>query len=275
MTYSLGSLWAPTISPWLVYTLPLYLSAFVWLVRNYKRHPASVRTFLACTVTLLLAMIFLNGFKAHNYLSYVVPFYDAILAAWIVSLWHRGPDARAMAVVLAAGFAFFQLSTSVKNIREDEYHRDYEPTIQALQNYRAAGKTILATSSVGFGLEFSGFADDWRLGRYSGIKPDILVVDRNYRDIMTLFEVEEPSVFSHVVETLSSTYRFAGRNGIYWIFERLPDRDGKPTPWIDVSAVSRQPLYAKAKYFFVTMGNITEAAARASSGAANAGRQAR
>jgi hypothetical protein len=87
------------------------------------------------------------------------------------------------------------LAISIQHIRADEYHRDYEPTVRDLARYRGEGQSIVDTAALGFGLNFSGFKDDLRLGMYSGLDPDILVIDRTYRQFTTFFEKDEDPVF--------------------------------------------------------------------------------
>ena len=114
-------------------------------------------------------MTFLNGFKQFFYLMYIIPIYDAILAAWLLNLWARSKEGKWAASMIALLFAGLQLSISIQHIRADEYHRDYEPTVRELELDRAEGKRIAGTAALGFGMEFSGFKDDARLGMYSGL----------------------------------------------------------------------------------------------------------
>jgi hypothetical protein len=78
----------------------------------------------------------------------------------------------------------------------------------------------VGTAALGFGLGFHGFADDWRLGTYSGLQPDILVLDRSYREFQQSFEWAEPRVSEHAFTTLTSRYHLARCYGSYWIFQR-------------------------------------------------------
>jgi hypothetical protein len=202
----------------------------IWFLRNRIKHAPGVRVFLMWTAAMICAFTFLNGFKAPNYLIYLIPFYDVVLAAWLVSLWSRARDSKYVAVCLALAFAVIQTSTSIQHIRADEYHRDFEPAVRDIHNYRAAGKTIVASSALGFGVGFHAFRDDARLGMYSGLNPDVIVVDRYYVLMARIFEKEEPKVYSHVVTALTSDYRLSRNHGSFWIFERIDDRPASPVP---------------------------------------------
>jgi hypothetical protein len=248
--YRASGLWAGVMNPWMTAIPFIYLAAMAGLLRNRSQSPAAKKAFLACTVTVVLGMTFLNGVKAPAYLLYAVPFYDAVLAVWLVDLWKGGAPSRLAAGLLTCAFVSIQLATTIQHIRADEYGREYLPAVQAVNNERAAGKSIAGTAALGFGLGFQGFADDWRLGLYSGLKPDVIVLDRSYREFTRRFETDEPRVFSHVVAMLTSDYRLSARYGTFWIFERVPAEVGKPAPWLDISGIGLKERGKRAEYLF-------------------------
>lgn len=249
--YGVGNPWSGVMDLWMTIIPFLYLAAMIWFIRIRRRLEPSTRMFLVYTVTIALGMTFLNGFKGYFYLIYIVPIYDAILAAWLLSLWERGRIAKSVAVTVALAFVGVQLSISILHIQADEYHRDYEPAIRDLAQYRADGKSIVGTAALGFGMEFNGFKDDVRLGMYSGLDPDVLVMDRSYRHFADFFATDEPPVFEHIVQTLSTRYQLAAQHGSFWIFERVQPAAGeKVVPWIDVGKVEALDKSRRADYFF-------------------------
>jgi 4-amino-4-deoxy-L-arabinose transferase-like glycosyltransferase len=249
--YCLNGLWQGITNGWMVLVPLVYLCALIWFVRARRRLEKTERAFLVFTIVLLCGMTFLNGFKGYFYLIYIVPIYDAVLAAWLLHLWKRSTSGELAASAFAVGFAILQLSASIQHIRADEYHREYEPTIRELEQYHIAGKSIVGTAALGFGLNFHGFKDDIREGTYSGLTPDVLVVDRSYRNFAGLFEKNEPHVFAHVVATLSTSYRLGAQHGSFWIFERVPSAAGsKAGSWIDVAKIETVPKGKRAEYFF-------------------------
>lgn len=211
-----SGLWAG----WMALAPMLYVPALGWFL---CKHEPSMRMFWTYTVAMILGMTFLNGFKAHFYLIYVVPVYDTVLAAWLVS--RRTIEGRCAAGVVVLAFVTLQVSISVLHIRADQYHREYMPTIRDLIRYRSERKTIVGTSSLGFGLSFDGFKDDMRLGTYSGLSPDVIVVDRSYRYFEEFFAKDEPRVTDHIRTMLDTRYRLKVKHGSFWIFERSPDRN--------------------------------------------------
>ena len=252
--YCVGGLWGGVMKGWMVLVPFLYLPAIVWFLWKWRQHPAPVRMFLAYAVAMVLGITFLNGFKGYFYLIYVVPIYNTVLAAWLSSLWKRTNEEKCVAVAVGLAFVTIQLSISILHIRTDEYHRDYEPTVRELGRDRAEGKSIVGTAALGFGLDFRGFKDDVRLGMYSGLSPDVLVIDRSYRMYAGFFGKEEPSVFAHIVTTLSTIYTLRAQHGSFWIFERAqPGADAKVVPWIDARKLDAVEGSKRAGYFFRLM----------------------
>lgn len=241
--------WSGVMKSWTSAIPYLYPPALLWFVRKRRRLGTTERALLIFAVVLLGGMIFLNGFKEYFYLIYIIPIYDGILAAWLLDLWNQSNKGKWIASVWALTFVGLQLSISIQHIREDEYHRDYQPTVRELLRARAAGKTIVGTAGLGFGLAFQGFLDDSRMGKYSGIHPDVLVVDRSYRFLARNLAETEPDVFKHIIEVLSTQYRFAAQHGSFWIFERVQPA-GTVTPWLDVRKVEATQKTQRAAYFF-------------------------
>ncbi len=249
--YCVGGLWGGVMKGWMVLVPFLYLPAMIWFIRSGGRHKPQVQMLLIYTVTIVLGLTFLNGFKARFYLIYIVPFYDAIFAAWLLSLWGRAKIAKSVAVSAALLFISVQLAMSIWHIRANEYHRDYEPTIRDMVRYRAEGKSILGTVALGFGMDFHGFRDDVRLGMYNGFDPDVLVIDRSYRLFAGYFGKDEPPVFAHIVKMLSLRYRLVAQHGSFWIFERVPPgANAEGVPWFDVGKIEAVEDGKRAEYFF-------------------------
>jgi len=219
--YWIDSLWAGTANSWAVIIPLLYFAAVVWFLAQRKLRETE-RMFLVFTLVLIFGMTLLNGFKAYFYLIYIVPIYDAVLAAWLLHLWKGSTHGKWAASAIALTFAILQISTSIQHIQADEYHRAYEPTIRDLEKYRSEGQSIVGTAALGFGLNFRGFKDDIREGTYSGLTPDVLVVDSSYRLFASQFEKNEPKVFAHIATILTSNYRLSARHGSFWIFVREP-----------------------------------------------------
>jgi hypothetical protein len=246
--YSASGLWTGVMNQWLLMIPVIYGVSLLAFFRDWKTYAPPVKTFLLGTAAVIFGMTFLNGFKALMYMVYVLPLYNAVLAFGLIRLWNRGLHGRLIAITGGAGFAALQILASVEHIRTDEYHRDYQKAIAFLKQEQAGGKSIVGTAALGFGLGFTGFEDDWRLGLYSHLAPDVLVMDRSYRYFTEQFERDEPLVFSHVVNTLTVQYHLARRFGTFWVFERA---SAFSTPQvIDVSGIAMKEKGKQAEYLF-------------------------
>jgi hypothetical protein len=249
--YCIDDLWSGVMNGWAVIVPLLYFSALIWFLRVKRRLQKTERAFLIFTIVLLCGMTFLNGFKGYFYLIYIVPTYAAVLAAWLLNLWSRSAGGKWAAAVIGIVFALLQLTTSIQHIRADEYHREYEPAVRALAQYRAQGKSIVATAGFGYGLQFEGFKDDIREGTYSGLTPDVLVIDRSYRKFARMFEKQEPRVFAHIVSMVSTQYALTAQYGSFWIFERVNTKpDSTVAPWINVGSIGIVENGKRADYLF-------------------------
>jgi 4-amino-4-deoxy-L-arabinose transferase-like glycosyltransferase len=238
--YCIGGVWGQVMKNWMVLIPLLYIPAMIWFLLNSRRQEERQDIFATYTVAMILGITFLNGFKGYFYLIYVVPLYNTVFTLWLLRLWGRGAVVKCIAATVGLAFVGLQLAASVVHIRADEYHRDYEPAIRELAQDRIEGKSIVGTAALGFGLAFSGFKDDVRLGMYSGLSPDVVVVDRAYRMYAGFYATEEPAVFEHIEALLSKQYRLAAQHGSFWIFERVqPAADGNLVPWIDVAKIQK------------------------------------
>lgn len=252
--YCIGGLWGGVMKGWMVVVPLLYLPALLWLLVTSKRQTGCSWIFTNYMVAMVLGITFLNGFKGYFYLIYVLPLYAAVLAAWLFRLWAGGVAAKSVAAVVTVLFVGSQLSISILHIRADEYHRDYLPTVRDLIADRAAGKTIVGTAALGFGLNYTGFHDDVRLGMYSGLDPDVIVIDRSYRLFTSYFESDEPGVFRHVADTLTSKYRPVAQHGSFWIFERASRASGgMSSPWMKPRQVEEGENGTRARRLFRTI----------------------
>lgn len=252
--YCIGGLWGGEMKGWMVLVPLLYVAPLLWLLVNSRHLKERPNLFTTYTVAMVLGLTFLNGFKGYFYLIYVLPLYNAVLAVWLWTLWRRNLGGKCIAAGVAVALAALQIAISVRHIRADEYHRDYLPAVHELALDRSAGKTILGDSALGFGLDYSGFRDDLRMGMYSGLSPDIVVIDRAYRMYAGYFAGEEPAVFQRIVTLLSTQYRLASQHGSFWIFEKLPAGAGAgAVPSIEMTKAMGEAGETRAQAFYQSL----------------------
>jgi len=250
--YGNGGLWGGIMKEWMVLIPLLYPPALIWFLLTSRRQPEPLEIFTTYAVAMILGLTFLNGFKGYFYLIYVLPLYNSVLAAWLLNRWEtRSIPLRGLAAALGLAFVAMQIAISVLHIRADEYHRDYLPAVADLVRDRSQGKTILGDAALGFGLRYNGFHDDIRMGMYSGLSPDVLVIDRAYRMYTGYFVTDEPAVFDHVVTMLTTNYRLAAQHGSFWIFERVrPGVTRDAIAATDLSELHAMQGWDRARYLF-------------------------
>lgn len=220
-TYGLDPIWIGKITGWLVITPIMYLIALVGCVESKAiRNSSGTRDLLWISMLYLTGLTFVVGFKAQNYVTYSVPFFAILFAIGLQHLW-RARHERLVTGAIMLGFVTLQMSALVQKVRLHEYQRLYEPVAMQLKEYRQRGLTIFASSVFGFELQYSGFIDDARLGRYTGVKADVVVLDPWFHLWMDRFFVkEEPEVHKYLTRLIQNEYRLISRNDIYEIYER-------------------------------------------------------
>lgn len=224
-SYGVYPIWTGQVNRILVLVPFAYFGALSWCGLHQRNQPEpGNRALFQLTIVYLLTMTFLIGFKAQNYLPYVIPLHCIILALWIEHSWRSGRAAKLSATFVTAALLLIQGSALYQKIRLDEYDRQYQLTASDLRTYSAQGKTILASASFGFALGFDAFKDDARLGKYSARLGDIVVLDPSYRQWYKHFETEEPEVSRYVTGLLRREYHTIQRNDLFEILERNPSR---------------------------------------------------
>lgn len=237
-SYCVPSTWMVRTMPGLFLVLLTYWSGVAWLITHWRRHEAGAKTLAICVVTALSAITWLEGQKMFSYIHYLVPLYNSVLAAWVIWLWRKGGASAGMGLALACLFLSLELPATLLHIADDQYHQDFVPVASIVESQRQQGRQIVGLATLGFELGFRGFHDDWRLGIYSHLHPDVILVDRSYRAFIAISETEEPSVFDHVVRMLTTDYRLARRYGEYWIFEKEPGSAMDRKPWLEVPGLN-------------------------------------
>ncbi|HEX5228208.1 MAG TPA: glycosyltransferase family 39 protein [Bryobacteraceae bacterium] len=249
--YCVGGVWGGVMKNWMILVPVLYMPAMIWLLIDSKRQEERASIFTNYTVAMILGLTFLNGFKGYFYLIYVLPLYSGVLAAWLLRLWSRSVTTKCVAVTFGAAILTMQLSISILHIHSDEYHHDYVPAVQELARDKALGRSIVGDAALGFGLDYGGFHDDVRLGMYSGLSPDVVVIDRAYRMYAGYYAIEEPAVFNHIVTLLTRDYRLEAQHGSFWIFTRVPAGQGTAiASTIDTGKSLSAEGENRARFFF-------------------------
>jgi hypothetical protein len=191
------------------------------LSTSIRRNPNYRLVFLLSTVHVLL-MTFYENMKFSYYLVHLLPFYGALLAIWIVTLWRQR---RISAFVLTGAVALViavQVGGILMKIRLNDHDKVYLPAVTFLKAYARPNEQVAAACSLGFAYGFDGLRDDESFGFISGQKPDLIVMEEIYETQHSLFRVNEKEKYKYIKDLLA-TYNLVYSHGEYKIYER-PDR---------------------------------------------------
>ncbi len=207
-------IWAYPMPLFMLLIPAFYFAALLGCFRHrHLRHHLGELWPLALSVIGLLT--FAMSFKAQNYLIYTIPFWNLLLAVWLL----YGLERRRATVYLAV-FAALQLGGVVHRAVRNPLGHEYAQAAEVMRHQLREGHSVIAPSSMAFAAGFAGFIDDARLGRWSGQRADVLVVDRWYRLFHEAYGNREPASSRYVKHLLGDEYTEFSRFGDYTIYTR-------------------------------------------------------
>jgi 4-amino-4-deoxy-L-arabinose transferase-like glycosyltransferase len=185
-----------------------------------RRQPM-VKAALISTLIMMGGLFAIDGIKRAFYLVYVLPMFAVLLAIWVNHLWQTRTLPRAV-VAGAIGLLFVAQAAGVGwLIAQDPNQRDYLPVIDYLKSHKAPDGVVMGPSELGYGLGYDRhLVDDFRLGYYSGKRPQFIVVDGNYRGVFEMFKTDEPAVYAGLERELHNEYQPVYANADYVVYQR-------------------------------------------------------
>jgi 4-amino-4-deoxy-L-arabinose transferase-like glycosyltransferase len=197
--------------------------AGVLLVRRL-RAAQHVRVLLALTAIYFVALAVVDGQKLYYYLVHIVPLYTAVLAVWLVWCWRSRAVPRWLVAMCVAGLLTVQAGGLLYRMKVNTYRQGYAPAVAFLQTRTTPQTVIMATGDMGFGLGFDrNLLDDTRLGYYTGIRPEVIVVEEIYAENFKGWRTSEPALAEHVARTLAHYDVVFDRGGYQIYFARQND----------------------------------------------------
>lgn len=196
--------WSGPMNRWAKFIPAIYLTAAGVCIFSRKiRTDAASRLLLGSALVYLAAVTVLIGFKAQNYLVLSLPWNGALLALALPRLWQSHTSNRLLAAFLGVNFLWMQGAAVVEKLQRDDYHRQYLPVVRLARQYVSEGRHVVASAAFGFDIPFNEFRDDVRLGLYSGVRPDVVVVEPVYRFWYGHLAKNEPKVQAYTSELLN------------------------------------------------------------------------
>ena len=161
------------------------------------------------SLLLLLALYFgfdwlFEGVKIYLYLIHLAPLYVALFAVCVRWVWVSHPKFRSATAVAVGLMAAIQLAGTGYAILRRNMQSEYLPAIGAIHSWSSSRSLVMGSAELAFGLGFdSNLRDDVKLGYATGRPPDIIVLDRRYKETIAGFKVSEPAAWSYVNELLA------------------------------------------------------------------------
>lgn len=192
-----------------VLILIIYLAGIGGALYSRKiRQHAGLRTLLWLGLVYFLVMTLYEGLKSDFYLVHSTPILAAILAVWLHQLWIDKVLPKSLIVVFIAGLCVLQISGLAYLIWRNDLRNDYQPVVAFLKANTNESSLVMGSAEYGFGLNFSKILiDDFRLGYFSGKKPDLIIVGNPYNSAFAAFQTTAPEVHKHIIHLLSDEYR--------------------------------------------------------------------
>ena len=155
--------------------------------------------------------------KFGNYLVFSVPVAQACAAVWLYAQWQKGYKRRLLAGSLLAMSVAATLVGTIYKIQNDEYDNLYYPAVAAIRNALPCGGLLMGGSELGFALGFGPpLVDDRYLGFFSGMVPDVFVINEFYGPMRSSPRLNGAWEFSRA--TLRDRYHLVFRNKAYSVY---------------------------------------------------------
>lgn len=207
----------------IIYLIGLIGMVSIRGIRQNKNYMA----LLILTALYFAVMAGLINNKLHYYLIFINPLYAACLAVLVSWIWQKRLAPRWMVSLFLCGFALFHIGGTLYQIKKDNYQNSFLTATDFLKKTAGKDDITMGISEIAFELGFHGnFMDDHRLGFYTGIKPDIIVMDPIYDKTFRGFKVgglwegKEPEVYRYVTNMLNNEFEQIYDNGHYRIYAR-------------------------------------------------------
>ena len=183
-----------------------YVAALVVMIATPAlRGTPGYRLLLYLTGLRFLMMAWGASLKNAYYLVHIIPFYAFFLACVTCWLWQRSNRVRwATASVLCLVIGL-QLTWSLYRIFWlRPYQKQYLPAVRFLRAHMTPQDLVCGSAELAFAFGFHDprIVDDLSVGRWSGKRPTLLVVDKwYYFQIVTSFDKKSPE-YSHYISRL-------------------------------------------------------------------------
>jgi hypothetical protein len=188
-----------------------YLAALVFMIATpaLRRNPG-YRLLLHIAGLRFLMMAWGASLKTASYLVHIIPFYAFFLACVTAWLWQRSSRVRWVTASVICLVVGLQLTWSVYRILwQRPYQTQYLPAVQFLREHMTQEDLVCGSADLAFALGFFNprIVDDLWIGRWSGKRPTIVVIDHwYYNGVMVGFKEASPGYLPYVHQLLQEDF---------------------------------------------------------------------
>ncbi len=201
-----------------VYSLAAYLAAVAGCLATPKlRRTSGVRLLLMLLAVYFVAMCLFNQ-KLSYYLVHILPFYIALLAAWVCHLWESRRRWRPLLAFAVFALVVVDPSGILLRAVTRRYQGPQRAAVAFIEAHSKPDDRIDGSSSLVYELGFDNrLRDDPYLGLQSGRLPDMVVIETLYRVLYDAWDVERPREMQQIHNRLK-LYRLAYKSGDYEVY---------------------------------------------------------
>ena len=184
--------------------LLLYILAYAasWLTPAIRTERVN-RAVLFCAAFGFFALTFAEGTRGYVYLAHVIGFYSLVVAIWLRHLIVTGGWQRLTAFAIMWCLALFSVATIAYRAHQNSYQRAFVPAAAYLKAHLQDRQLVFAGGDFGIPLGFADHVlDDRQLGYRNHIRPDYIVIDRDYASSFHEEKAHKPDVYANVMQTL-------------------------------------------------------------------------
>jgi hypothetical protein len=186
--------------------LVAYVAALAFMIAQPAlRRSAGYRLMLYLMGLRFFMMAWGASLKTAAYLVQIIPFYGFFLACVTAWLWQRSSRVRLATGSVVCVVVGLQLGWSLKRILwQQPYQKQYLPAVHFLREHMTPQDLVCGSADLAFGLGFYNpqIMDDLWIGRWSGKRPTIVVIDRWYYNGTMVGSRQESSRYADYVTQL-------------------------------------------------------------------------
>ena len=185
---------------------------------NLRSQPLGKRLLLLLIIG-YVGVAAVDNQKFGNYLVFSLPTAEACAAVWLYAQWQRGYKNRLLACSLLAISVAATLAGTCYKIYKDEYHTLYYPAMAAVKASLPPSGLLMGGSELGFAFGFGPpLVDDRYLGFFSGMVPDVFVINEFYGPMRSSPRLN--SAWESSRATLRRQYHLVFKNQAYSVYVR-------------------------------------------------------